>query len=221
MEEGEEPDPDSVEFLPLGDDDDVEKDSFWSSLVKSVENACKPWLDKLDKLAQEKKEAAEMRKELYKKEVELKEAELALKEAVEDLDEELKILQKVEENKLEQEEEEEEEEDASVSEAAKQTTDQAPTLEAEEDDEEEDDDDDEDTTASSFGSIEGENSKNSDQKESSGKTKFASASLSFGNFNLITLVNISLMLQLYKLIFFSITINIISFKNNTLDLHGV
>ncbi|KAL8496427.1 hypothetical protein ACS0TY_020224 [Phlomoides rotata] len=184
VEEGEEPNLDDVEFLPLGEDEfygrEAEDNTFWGRLVKSVENASKPWLDKLEKWTQEKKKAVEIRRELYKKEVELFEAELTLKEAVEDLDEELKILQKEEENKLEQEGGIEEEEDTSVSEAAKQTTDQAPTLEADEEDEEEDD-----TTASSFGSIEGENSKNNDQN---GKTKFASASLSFGTFNLISLV---------------------------------
>lgn len=193
VEEGKEPDPDDIEFLPLGYDEffgrqaTVAKDTFWISLVKSVENACKPLLAKLEKWTEEKKKAGEIRKELYKKELELIDAELTLKEAMEDLDEALKILQKEEEKKSEQGIEEEE--DASVSEPAKPTTDQAPMAEVEEEDEEEDEED--DTTASSFGSIGGDNSKNNDQNGSNGKTKFAAASLSFGTFNLISLVSLA------------------------------
>ncbi|KAK6163496.1 hypothetical protein DH2020_000360 [Rehmannia glutinosa] len=188
---GEDVDPDKAQFLPLGFDEfygrevNVEKDNLWMRLLTSVENACKPIFVGLDKWVEEKKKASETKMELLKKELELVEAELSLKEAIEDLDEELKRMQKEEEKKVEQGVVEEDE-DISVSEKANQLEQTPPEPEEEGEDEEEEDDD---VTPSSFGSIDGQNSGNSDQKGSKpGKSTFAAASLSFGSSSLISLI---------------------------------
>ncbi|KAK6141926.1 hypothetical protein DH2020_024329 [Rehmannia glutinosa] len=190
LKEGEDVDPDKAQFLPLGFDEfygrevNVEKDNLWMRLLTSVENACKPIFVGLDKWVEEKKKASETKMELLKKELELVEAELSLKEAIEDLDEELKRMQKEEEKKVEQGVVEEDE-DISVSEKANQLEQTPPEPEEEGEDEEEEDDD---VTPSSFGSIDGQNSGNSDQKGSKpGKSTFAAASLSFGSSSLISL----------------------------------
>ncbi|KAI3450671.1 hypothetical protein Pfo_007336 [Paulownia fortunei] len=187
LKEGEDVDPDKAEFLPLGFDEfygqeeSVQKDNLWMRLITAVENACKPVLVGLEKWSEEKKKASETKMELLKKELELVEAELSLKEVIEDLDEELKRMQKEEEKKVEQGVEEE---DISMSEPANQLEQTPPEAEEEEDEEEE-----EDITHSSFGSIEGQNSTNNDQKGSKfGKSTFAASSLSFGSSNLFSLV---------------------------------
>ncbi|GFQ05622.1 protein tic 100 [Phtheirospermum japonicum] len=195
LKEGEDVNPDNAPFLPLGFDEfygreeTVEKKNLWWRLVTSMENACKPVFDGLEKWSEEKKKASETKMELLKKEMELVDAELSLKEAIEDLDEELKRMQKEEESKVEGEVEEEE---VSVSESGKQLEKTEPEAEDEEDeggDEEEDDDDDEDeNTPSSFGSIDGQSSANDDRKRSNGKSTFAAASLSFGSSSFVSLV---------------------------------
>lgn len=193
VEEGEEIDPDKAEFLPLGFDEfygrevDEARDNFWVRLVTAVENKCKPVLSGLEKWTEEKKKASEAKMELLKKEMELVDAELDLKEAIEDLDEELEILQKEEEKKMEQGVVEEE--DVSVSETANELEQTPPEAEDEED-EEDDEEEADNITPSSFGSIEGQNSANNDQKGSkSGKSTFAALSLSIGTSNLFSLVS--------------------------------
>ncbi|XP_057796109.1 protein TIC 100 [Salvia miltiorrhiza] len=193
--EGEEPDPDEAEFLPLGFDEfygrevSAPEDSWLIRLVKSMENKGTSMLGGLEKWAEEKKKAREAKLELLKKEMELMDAEMDLKEAIEDLDEELKMLQQEEENKMEEEEEElvEEEKGTLISETTTQQVDQTPPV-AEDENEDEDDDDD-DATGSSFGSVQGQSSTNKDDKGNRfGKSTFAASSLAFGNHSLVSLV---------------------------------
>ncbi|KAL0369569.1 UNVERIFIED_CONTAM: hypothetical protein Sangu_0275000 [Sesamum angustifolium] len=192
VKEGEDVDPDKAEFLPLGYDEfygrevDAQKENLWMRFLTSVDKTCKPIFERLDKWTEEKKKAGESKMELLKKEMELVEAELSLKEAIEELDEELKIMQKEEEKKVEQEVEEE---DIPMSAPANQLQ-QTP---AEVDEEEEDEEEEDDTTPSSFGSIDDQNSASNDEKGSKfGKSTFAASSLSFANANLISLVPLQL-----------------------------
>ncbi|CAK9181266.1 unnamed protein product, partial [Ilex paraguariensis] len=107
LNDGDDVDPEKVQFLPLGFDEfygrdvSMKKENILMRLVTAVENACKPMFDKLEKWTEEKKKAGEMKMELLEKEIELVEAELCLKEAIEDMDEELKRMQKEEEKKVE------------------------------------------------------------------------------------------------------------------------
>lgn len=202
VKEGEEPNPDEAEFLPLGFDEfygrevTVPEDNWWIRLVKSMENRATKVLDGLDKWAEEKKKSSEAKIEVLKKEVELMEAEMDLKEAIEDLDEELKMLQEEEENKAEEEGVEEEEEttisEPATNAEAKQTSFGGEAKEEVDDqeEEEEEEDDDDDATASSFGSARGQSSANKNEKGSGfGKSTFAASSLTFGSSNLVSLVS--------------------------------
>ena len=89
-------DPEKVEFLPLGFDEFygketvVKKENFWQRLLTAVENTCKPMLDRLEKMTEEKKKASEMKIKLLEQELALAEAELDREEAIEDMDGELK-----------------------------------------------------------------------------------------------------------------------------------
>ncbi|XP_011088840.1 protein TIC 100 [Sesamum indicum] len=192
VKEGEDVDPDKAEFLPLGYDEfygrevDAQKENLWMRFLTAVDKTCKPIFKRLEKWTEEKKKAGEAKMELLKKEMELVEAELSLKETIEDLDEELKIMQKEEEKKVEQEVEEE---DIPMSAPVNELQ---PTP-AEVDEEEEDEEEEDDTTPSSFGSIEDQNSASNDEKGSKfGKSTFAASSLSFANANLISLVPLQL-----------------------------
>ncbi|CAA2995015.1 TIC 100 [Olea europaea subsp. europaea] len=186
LKEGEDIDPDKAEFLPLGFDEfygreaSVKKGNWWDSLVTSVENACRPMLDKLEKWTEEKKKDSETKMELLKKELELVEAELSLKEAMEDFDEELKRMQKEAEKKVERGLDE----DDVVSEEVSPLEKTYPEAEEDEDEEEEEDD-----APSSFGSIEDKKSVNNDQTgNKSGKSTFAASSLSFASSGLLSTV---------------------------------
>ncbi|EYU36976.1 hypothetical protein ABFS82_04G205300 [Erythranthe guttata] len=195
VKEGEEIDPDKAEFLPLGFDEFYgrevveERDSFWVRFITSVENKCKPMLAGIEKWTEEKKKASETKLEVLKKEMDLVDAELALKDAIEDLDEELKKMQEEEESKMEGGVEEEAVSTVGPTKEVEQITGEA-EQEEEEEEEEEDDDDGDGAAPSSFGSIEGRNSVNSETKGGKfGKSTFAATSLSFGSStNLFSLV---------------------------------
>ncbi|MCD7470317.1 hypothetical protein HAX54_010051 [Datura stramonium] len=191
LKEGEDVDPAKVEFLPLGFDDfygrgGVKSDNVWKQFVTSVENACKPMFDKLEKWTEEKKKAGEMKIELLKKEFELAEAELSLKEALEDMDDELKRMQEEEEKKAEMGIQEED--DILTSEP----TDKLENTWAEkkeDEEEEEEEEDEEEVTASSFGSVDNQSSNKTEKKDSkSGKAPFGASSLSFAACSLVPTV---------------------------------
>ncbi|KAK6776473.1 hypothetical protein RDI58_027474 [Solanum bulbocastanum] len=192
VKEGEDVNPDKVEFLPLGFDEfygrggTVKSDSVWKRFVTSVENACKPMFDKLEKWTEEKKKAGEMKIELLKKELELAEAELSLKEALEEMDDELKRMQEEEEKKFAMGTQEEDDIVPSESTDELEKT-WAEKKEDEEEDEEEEDE--EEVTASSFGSADNQSSAKSDKKDNrSGKAPFGASSLSFAACSLVPTV---------------------------------
>ncbi|KAJ8568443.1 hypothetical protein K7X08_027976 [Anisodus acutangulus] len=194
LKEGEEVDPDKVEFLPLGFDEfygrgtAVKSDNRWKRFVTSLENACKPMFDKMEKWTEEKKKAGEMKMELLKKEFELAEAELSLKEALEDMDDELKRMQEEEEKKVEMGTQEE---DDIIT--FDEPTDELEKTWAEKKEDEDDDDDEEDeeeVTASSFGVVDNQSSAKTDNKKDSkaGKAPFGASSLSFAACSLVPTV---------------------------------
>ncbi|KAL3530429.1 hypothetical protein ACH5RR_009751 [Cinchona calisaya] len=186
LKEGEDVDPEKAEFLPLGFDEFYgrevidKKEPLLKRIVTSVENACKPVFDKLEKWTEEKKKASELKIELLEQEIELKEAELCLKEAIEDFDEELKRMQKEEEKKVELGLQDDD--DILLPETTEEV--EKTRAKQEEDDEEEGEEeveDEEDITSSSFGSVDDQNSIKNDQKgKRAGKSPFGAASLSFG-----------------------------------------
>ncbi|CAK9150518.1 unnamed protein product [Ilex paraguariensis] len=186
LNDGDDVDPEKVQFLPLGFDEfygrdvSMKKENILMRLVTAVENACKPMFDKLEKWTEEKKKAGEMKMELLEKEIELVEAELCLKEAIEDMDEELKRMQKEEEKKVEKGLQDEE--DIIFPEPDNQ-------FEKTEADEEEDEEEEEEDNVS-FGSvIQDQGSRTDDQKgNGAGKSSFAASSLSFANCSLFSTV---------------------------------
>ncbi|KAF2300736.1 hypothetical protein GH714_015432 [Hevea brasiliensis] len=103
LKDGEDMDPEKVQFLPLGFDEFygketvVKKENIWQRLLTAVENAFKPMLERLEKWTEEKKKTSEMKIKLLEEELALAEAELSLEEAIEDMDEELKMQEKEEE----------------------------------------------------------------------------------------------------------------------------
>lgn len=191
LKEGEDVDPDKVEFLPLGFDEFygrggvVQSDNVLKRFVTSVENACKPMFDKLEKWTEEQKKATEMKIELIKKELELAEAESSLKEALEEMDEELKRMQEEEEKKAEMGLQEED--DIVPSESSNEL--EKTLAEKKEDyEEEEDEEDQEEVTASSFGTVDNQTSTKSDKDSKSGKAPFGASSLSFAACSLVPTV---------------------------------
>ncbi|XP_060169732.1 protein TIC 100 [Lycium barbarum] len=192
VKEGEDVDPDKVQFLPLGFDEfygrgtAVKSDNVWKRFVTSLENACKPMFEKMEKWTEEKKKAGEMKMELLKKEFELAEAELSLKEALEDMDEELKRMQEEEEKKVKMGTQEEDD----IATSEEQTDKLEKTwVEKKEDEEEEEEEDEEEGTASSFGFVDNQSSAKSDKKDSkAGKAPFGASSLSFAAWSLVPTV---------------------------------
>ena len=185
-------DPEKVEFLRDGFDEfygidtGEKKETAWTRFISGIENAFKPFFDKIQKWAEQQKEASELRMQVIEKELELAEAELCLEEAIEEMDEELKRREKEEEKKVEMGLEETED----TTPSAKQ--DEKVSVEEEEDEEEEedgdDDDDDDDDAPSSFGSAnkDQEPSKN-DQKGSKPRpSPFSTSSLSFATRSLVS-----------------------------------
>lgn len=194
VKEGEDVDPDKVEFLPLGFDEfygrggAVQSDNMWKRFVTSMENACKPMFEKLEKWAEEKKKAGEMKIELLKKEFELAEAELSLKEAMEDMDDELKRMQEEEEKKVEMGIQEE---DDIVPSEPTDNVEKTWAEKKEDEEEEEEEDDEEEVTASSFGSVDNQSAAKSDKKDSkTGKAPFGASSLSFAACSLVSTVSL-------------------------------
>ncbi|RDX60764.1 Protein TIC 100, partial [Mucuna pruriens] len=136
LKKGEDVDPEKAVFLPLGYDEffgldtDEKNEGTWMRIIHAIENAFKPWFDKLDKWTEEQKKIKEEEKKAIEEELELIEAEIDLEEAIEDMEELLRKREKEEEKKAEMglEDEKEEEKKAEMG--------------LEDEDEDEDDDDD-------------------------------------------------------------------------------
>ncbi|KAK1276982.1 Delta(14)-sterol reductase [Acorus gramineus] len=171
LKEGDEVDPDEVEFLPLGFDEfygkvKIEKKSKLLDMVAAMENAFKPWFERLERWTEEQKKASKMKLDLINQELEFIEAQICLEEAMEDLEMELKRKQK-EEEKRDLTGEEGEEPSAFVG--------QEGTKEEEEADEEEEDEE----VPVSFGSVSDQGVARDDKKaNNSGNSPFSSLSLS-------------------------------------------
>lgn len=210
MENGEDVDPEKVDFLPLGYDEffgrdtKKEKGNIWLRFILGIENACKPWFDKIDKWVEEQKKKREMEMEELEKELELVEAEVRLKEAMEELEDVLRRQEKEEEKKAEMglldEDEVEDEEATSVTKLDEDDTtsvtkqdETAPAVE-EEEEEERDEDEEDDIAQSSFGSVEQGQTTNQ-QKGKPGKSPFSTSSLMFASCSLISVVRYDFLLS--------------------------
>ncbi|CAL5352660.1 unnamed protein product [Camellia sinensis] len=187
LEDGEDVDPAKAQFLPLGFDEfygrggTAKKDNIWMRLLTAVENALKPMFEKLENWTEEQKKASEMKMKLIEKEIELVEAELCLEEAIEDMDEELKRIEKAEQKKVDKGLQEEE--DILTPEMTSKGVKTSATEEEGEADEEvegEEEEEDDDVTPTSFGSvIKDQDSTKDDKKENKpGRSPFSSTSLS-------------------------------------------
>ncbi|KAJ0976781.1 hypothetical protein J5N97_012255 [Dioscorea zingiberensis] len=185
LEDGEDVDPEKIEFLPLGFDEfygrgtpGTEKETKLSGMITAVENAFKPLLDRLEKWIEEKKKASEMNLKLYEKELEFIETELCLEEAMEDMEIKLKKKQKEEENQA----------------AAENDSDEtsAGQDEAQPDDGEDGEDEVEDESApTSFGTVgQGvdDNTMNGSEENKSGRSPFSSLSMSLASWSLGSMV---------------------------------
>ena len=200
-------DPEKAQFLPLGFDEfygrdvSTEEDNKWKRLVKAVENACKPMLEKLEKWSEEKKKEKEMKRKLLEAELEFAEAELCLEEAIEDMDEALKMKEKEEEKKMERGFQEEEDtftlslQDENVS---SENVDEERDGEREgkgegrgEEEEEDGEEEDEEDSPSSFGTVIQDQglTKNDQKGNKPGKSPFSTSSLAFASSSLISMVS--------------------------------
>ncbi|KAK2995853.1 hypothetical protein RJ640_015813 [Escallonia rubra] len=190
LKDGEDVNPDKVQFLPLGFDEffgrgeSVKQDNIWKRMVTAVENAFQPIFDKLEKWTEEKKKETEMKMKLIEKEMELVDAEYDLREVSEDLEEVLSRMQKEEESKVETGLQEEE--DTSPSEPTGQP---ARTSVDEEEDGDEDEEEDE-VTPSSFGSVskDQDSTKNDKKGKKAGNSPFATSSLTFATCSVSSMV---------------------------------
>lgn len=96
-------DPTKVEFLPDGFDEfygretGEKKEGPVARFMSGIGNTFKPFFDKVEKWAEEQKQASELEVEVIKKEMDLIDAELCLEEVIEDMEEELKQREKEEE----------------------------------------------------------------------------------------------------------------------------
>lgn len=181
LKEGEDVDPEKVEFLPLGFDEfygkgvTEKKANFWMRLVSGLENGLKLRLENFEKWAEERKKDSEMKKELIEKELELIEAEICLEEAIEDMEEELKRKEKEEEKKVEM---------GLLDEDVTSSTNLDKKASFEEEGEEEDDEDEDvdDAPPSSFGSVSADQDPSKDQKPNKPRdSPFSTASLHFAS----------------------------------------
>ncbi|KAL2937608.1 hypothetical protein RDABS01_021057 [Bienertia sinuspersici] len=181
--ESEDVDPTKVKFLPLGFDEFYgrgtaeKKEGFLKRLVCSIENACKPWFEKLEKWTEEQKKESELRMQLLEQELELVEAELSLEEALEDMEEALKQQEKEAENKAEVDAEEEDVSASPVSAGQTEKVSSKDEIRGEDEDEEDEEEEDDGAGAglapSSFGSV----ADPKDKKNGPGKSPFSTLSL--------------------------------------------
>ena len=149
VKDGEEVDPEKVEFLHLGMEEfngraapRQKRQSGLMRLVSALEDKFKPLADGLEKWAVERKAKTELDLKLIDQELEFIEAEICLEETIEDMELELKMKQEEEEKRAESEE-------------ANELASSAPgdaVAEGEEEDEEEDEEE-EGAAPSSFGTV--------------------------------------------------------------------
>lgn len=188
VEDGEDMDPEKIEFLPLGFDEfygratpGTEKEVKPSGVIAAIDNAFKPLLNRIQKWIEEKKKTSEANLKLYEKELEFIDAELDLEEAMEDMEIILKEKQKEEEKRA----------------AVENDTDEMPAStgqdEARPDDGEDGDDDEDDEGApTSFGTVgegaDGDILDGSEEKKS-GRSPFSSLSMSLASWSLASMVS--------------------------------
>ncbi|XP_027341047.1 protein TIC 100 [Abrus precatorius] len=195
---GEDVDPEKAVFLPLGYDEffgrvtKEKKEGIWMRIILAIENACKPWFDKLEKWTEEQKKKTEMEMKVIEEELELVEAELCLEEAIEDLEELLRRKEKEEEKKAKMGLQDDDDDDipsvTKQDEKAPAAVEGKAQVEVEEEEEEEEDEEDEDNVAqSSFGSVD-QGQRADQQKGKPGKSPFSSSSLAFASSSLISAV---------------------------------
>ena len=205
MGKDEDVDPEKAVFLPLGYDDfygiekEEKKESIWMRTILAIENACKPWFDKLDKWTEEQKKINEEEKKAIEEDLELIEAEIGLEEAIEDMEELLRIREKEEEKKakmgLLDEEDDDNEGDGDYMTSVTKQDEKAPAKVVEvpaeveeEDDDDWDDEEDDNSAQSSFGSVE-QGQTTDQQKGKPGKSPFSASSLAFASSSLISAVS--------------------------------
>ncbi|XP_022140428.1 protein TIC 100 [Momordica charantia] len=192
LKEGEDIDPEKVEFLPLGFDEfygkgvTEKKENIWMRLVSGLENGLKSRLEKFEKWADEKKKDSEMKKQLIEKELELIEAEICLEEAIEEMEEELKRKEKEEEKKVEMDLLDEDV-PSSTNQDKKASVEEGAEEEEEEEEEDDDNDDVDDAPPSSFGSVSADRDLSKDQKPKKPRdSPFSTASLHFASSTLVS-----------------------------------
>lgn len=207
MGKGEDVDPEKAVFLPLGYDDffgiedEKKKESIWMCIILAIENACKPWFDKLDKWTEEQKKINEEEKKAIEEDLELIEAEIGLEEAIEDMEELLRIREKEEEKKAkmglldEDDDDDDNEGDGDYMTSVTKQDEKAPAKVVEvpaeveeEDDDDWDDEEDDNSAQSSFGSVE-QGQTTDQQKGKPGKSPFSASSLAFASSSLISAVS--------------------------------
>ncbi|XP_039125183.1 LOW QUALITY PROTEIN: protein TIC 100-like [Dioscorea cayenensis subsp. rotundata] len=187
VEDGEDMDPEKIEFLPLGFDEfygratpGTEKEVKPSGVIAAIDNAFKPLLNRIQKWIEENKKTSEANLKLYEKELEFIDAELDLEEAMEDMEIILKEKQKEEEKRA----------------AVENDTDEMPAStgqdEARPDDGEDGDDDEDDEGApTSFGTV-GEGADDDildgSEEKKSGRSPFSSLSMSLASWSLASMV---------------------------------
>ncbi|XP_020107340.1 protein TIC 100 [Ananas comosus] len=189
LKEGEDVDPEKVEFLPLeydeffGKTSGAKKESKLSRLITKVENALKPLFEKFEKWAEEKKKASEMNLKLIEKELDFIEAEICLEETLEDMENELKMKQEEEEKRAAAGKDKDESSPAAADQDAA----------ASDDGDDEEDEDGDESAPASFGTVrqgraDEDTSTNSLGESKPGNSPFSSLTLSVASGNLISLV---------------------------------
>lgn len=203
LKEGEDVDPEKVEFLPLeydeffGKTSGAKKESKLSRLITKVENALKPLFEKFEKWAEEKKKASEMNLKLIEKELDFIEAEICLEETLEDMENELKMKQEEEEKRAAAGKDKDESSPAAADQDAA----------ASDDGDDEEDEDGDESAPASFGTVrqgraDEDTSTNSLGESKPGNSPFSSLTLSVASGNLISLVSF-FPLSLYLLVLIS------------------
>ncbi|OAY65905.1 Protein TIC 100 [Ananas comosus] len=188
LKEGEDVDPEKVEFLPLeydeffGKTSGAKKESKLSRLITKVENALKPLFEKFEKWAEEKKKASEMNLKLIEKELDFIEAEICLEETLEDMENELKMKQEEEEKRAAAGKDKDESSPAAADQDAA----------ASDDGDDEEDEDGDESAPASFGTVrqgraDEDTSTNSLGESKPGNSPFSSLTLSVASGNLISL----------------------------------
>lgn len=187
LKEGEDVDPEQLEFLPLGFDEfygreTMVKKNIFNRLMSSVENTLKAWFEKLEKWAEDQQKAYEMKKQLLQQQMELVDDEMDLEEAIEEMEQELKKQEKEVEKSVEMSSQEDVSTSPLPNKKEELVSPQEENVEEEEEEEEEEEDD---SAPSSFGSVADPGS-TKNKGNGSGRSPFST--LSFASSGLLSMV---------------------------------